>query len=272
MSDTVVQNALSFNTEITHHLKKACAPLEKYFGITLIAYRRFYFSGKLLHLFNHSDWMRCSFKNHYWNSTSFYERMKYLSHKNTLYYLWPEKPPKNDKVYCGLYDHDIWNGVIVYKKFADCLETYSFASLEKKDTEVKNIYLFEKNILERFILYFKDQILPLVVPIENQILLPYQLDLSLSPFKEEQLKCFFDETNIQNFYIRTHAMDVKLTKRQEDCLSLFTQCKKMKEIGKILNLSEKTVEFYLRKVMEKTQCKTKSQLILSYKENREKII
>ena len=264
-SKVLLDSAFSFNLDLNNKIKEVCAPLEGFWGITLVAYRRFYLKGGLLYLFSNLDWMKYSFNNECWYSSSFLNRLKYLVGESSFYYLWPEKPDKGDKVYCELYEHDIWNGVIVYKKFADCIEAYAFASVDKKNVKAIYIYLFEKEVIERFILYFKDKLFPLVLPVQSQILIPYKLDF----FSELPKKNYYDEyvkeTDVKNFYIRHNSEDIKLTKRQEECLSLFVQHKGVKEIGGILGLSEKTVEFYLRKIVQKLKCQTKRQLIFLYK-------
>jgi DNA-binding CsgD family transcriptional regulator len=124
--------------------------------------------------------------------------------------------------------------------------------------------------LEQFIFYFKSKILPLIASVkkDSDILIPYELDEIRGPAHRKKRDLFFADTEVQYFYLRTNGKDIKLTKRQEECLALFALGKKMKEIGNILNLSEKTIEFYLRKIMKKTQLDTKSELLRSYVENR----
>lgn len=268
-----IQNAFSFNLKISPQLDEACAPLEKHFGITLLSYRRFYLrGGKLLCLFHNKSWMRHAFKTHAWNSPSFLERIKYLENKNTLYHLWPQKPPLSDKEFYGSFYSKATNGITVYKKIPDCIEAYAFTGLEKNDSTINDIYLFEKNVLERFILFFKSKIFPLVLPNESEISISHKISIPANTPMSKKIKSFLKDTRMQTFYIRSDAKDVKLTKRQEDCLYFFSQGKRMKEIGAILGLSEKTIEFYLRRIMKKLHHDTKSKIIVSYKENREPII
>lgn len=269
MSDITCKNASSFNAELRSDIVEICRPLEKYFGITLSYYRRF-FSGKLLYLSPHRKWAEYVFTRRCWCSPTFAKRIQYLYRRNTLYYLWPDMPPQDDPVYCALYNFGIWNGVEIYKKNLDCIESYAFASIKDKGEDVKNIYRFEKDILEQFICYFKSKLLPLIASAENKndILIPYELEKIRGPAHREKRELFFADTAVQYFYLRTNGEDVKLTKRQEECLALFALGKKMKEIGSALNLSEKTIEFYLRKIMKKTQLDTKSKLLRSYVENR----
>lgn len=203
-----------------------------------------------------------------WHSTSFMKRVQYLDQRNTLYYLWPEAPSLDDPIYCALHSFNICNGAEVYKKNCDCIETYTFANLRQRDSEAKNIYFFEKDILEHFILYFKSKLFPLIMPPSDQVLIPYRLDILQGTSRWKKRDVFIADTEVQHFYLRAPGEDIRLTRRQEECLSLFALGKKMKEIGSILNLSEKTIEFYLRKIMKKAQLDTKSKLLCFYLENR----
>jgi DNA-binding CsgD family transcriptional regulator len=257
-----VEDPVSFNTDIQLELQKICQPLEKNYGIKFFTYRCIYNNGKLLYLANNTNWMNYAHKNNFLISNSFYERAKYLTQQKTTYYLWPETPPKNDEIYCSLYQHDIWNGFSVYKKQPDCIESFAFVIAEEKRKEVRDACFLKQDILERFILYFKDKLFPLIAPVKNKILISH--NFSFNNIKDEEDLQFFANTPVNNFYIRINGQDVKLTERQQNCLSLFAKGKKMKEIGNVLNLSERTVEFYLRNIMKKAACQTKSQLICCF--------
>lgn len=272
MKQNAAQNALNFNTEILPNIDKVCAPLKKHYGMTLLSYRRFYTNGKLLCLFHNKDWMKHIFKNKVWNSPSFLERVKYLADKNTIYYLWPEKIPGSDRKFYGPFYNKNLNGITIYKKLPDCIEVFSFVGTGKSGEQVNNVFNFEKNALERFILYFKSNIFPLIIPKENEILIPYKLRIPSNATRNKELKKFLSETEMPNYYLRVDNRDIKLTKRQEGCMYYFSQGKRMKETGAILGLSEKTIEFYLRKIMKKLNCDTKAGLIVHYKENRETIL
>ena len=52
------------------------------------------------------------------------------------------------------------------------------------------------------------------------------------------------------------------SQREMQCLKLLLQGKSAKEIARILDLSPRTVEFYIRNMKKKTHCRTRSELIL----------
>jgi DNA-binding NarL/FixJ family response regulator len=61
---------------------------------------------------------------------------------------------------------------------------------------------------------------------------------------------------------RARQFSKDLTKRQRDIVQLFAEGRPMKEIAAILDLSEKTVEFHKRHIMESFDIKTNAALVL----------
>ena len=61
---------------------------------------------------------------------------------------------------------------------------------------------------------------------------------------------------------RAHQFSKELTPRQCDFLQLFAEGRPMKEISAVLNLSEKTVEFHKRHIMEAFGLKSNAALVL----------
>lgn len=260
------QEAIQYNFEMYNQIHQVCAPLENFFGINLIHYRRFYLNGGLISLFNHLEWMKISFENKFWHSSVFRDKLRELQLKKTLYYLWPTTPVDKDPIYTGLYDNNIWNGVTIYKKHDDCIETYAFATT-KENTSRRGSYFSEIDMLEHFILYFRSRMLPMVSPNEKQILIPYQLDLSIDIKQSAAREQFLNETSVKDYYLRLNGVDAKLTKREEECLSLLAQGKRVKEIANLLGLSPRTIETYVENTKQKTNCGTTAQLIGLYQKS-----
>jgi DNA-binding CsgD family transcriptional regulator len=264
---TMVKEAVQYNFSIYNQIHKICEPLENFYGVNLIHYRRFYLKGGLINLFNHSEWMKVSYDNQYWHSSVFQKKLSDLLNKKVLYYLWPEAPIKEDPIYNGLYEHNIWNGITIYKKFEDCIETYAFATTRENSAR-RNIYFSEIEILEHFILYFRSRVVPLVSEAGKKILIPYQLNLPENLISSSAKTQFLNETCITDFYIRLNGLDIKVSKREEECLSLLCRGKRIKQIASMLGISPRTVEYFVENLKRKTKCRTISQLLLMYERNR----
>lgn len=262
----MLEEAIRYNTAKQGELEVICSPLEKFFGVKLIHYRRFYLTGGMISLYTHSEWMDFSIKNRYWHSTVLYEKLKNLQYKNTLIYLWPSEP-LNDAVYQGLYHHNLWNGITIYKKHGDCIESYAFATT-KENIKMMNIYLSEIDVLEHFILYFKSKIFhSLTSSVEKEIMLPFSYDFPSEDERDATQKKFLEDTPVDNLYLRIKGTDIKLTKREKDCLTLLSSGKTAKEIANLLELSSRTIETYLENLRIKTGAISASQLIHIYHEN-----
>lgn len=61
---------------------------------------------------------------------------------------------------------------------------------------------------------------------------------------------------------RARQFTKELTARQRDIVQLFAEGRSMKEIASVLNLSEKTVEFHKRHIMESFNLKSNASLVL----------
>jgi DNA-binding CsgD family transcriptional regulator len=61
--------------------------------------------------------------------------------------------------------------------------------------------------------------------------------------------------------IKNHQDELKLSRRQLECLFYLLRGKSAKEIGLILDLSSRTIEMYLEHIKDKFRCATKSELI-----------
>ena len=92
--------------------------------------------------------LKTKYKHKYQNNNKFYK----LTLEKFLNYVWPEFPNSNDPTYHALYEQNIWNGIIMYRKYDDCIESFAFAST-KENRMLKNFYADGINVLNKYILY-----------------------------------------------------------------------------------------------------------------------
>jgi DNA-binding CsgD family transcriptional regulator len=245
--------ALNYNRAINEHISALNEPLVNMCGLSLLTFRRFSNAGELLYIFNNNPWMEYSFENICWNSNSFGSRINQLSHQKFVNYIWPDFPDSQDPVYCALYEHNIWNGIIMYRKYDDCIEAFAFAA-ERENNIIKNFYVNSINILNNYIAYFKDKAHDLIHPIDKNIFIPYNLDvLKNSIIPEKNIANFFERTKVSKFFLAINGRDIPLSKREMECLFHLSIGKSMKEVALLLKLSPRTVESYLNSSKTKTE-------------------
>ena len=124
----------------------------------------------------------------------------------------------------------------------------------------------EIKILEHFILYFRSKILKLILgQTEKKIIIPITISINKETVDYNKItNKFIQDTSINSFYYRIDGIDVKITKREEQCLSLLAKGKKTKEIANILGTSNRTIETHVDNARLKANACTTSNLINLY--------
>src|SRR5688500_10432668 len=155
------ERAFKYNETIIDNMSKIAKPLVENFNINLINYRRFYYDGKLLYLSNNESWMNYVFNQKVWVSERFKEKIKEISYQPYVDVLWKDKPDLTDPNYCALYEYNLWYGISIYRKFKNYIEAFAFSGT-RSTPEVASFYTRNRNLLERFILFFLEKMHPFI--------------------------------------------------------------------------------------------------------------
>lgn len=125
----------------------------------------------------------------------------------------------------------------------------------------KNIYLNNLEILNHFRAFFLDK--------GNQLIAKAEKDKILKPFNRTNrtveiaqiadINQIIHEMNPDRYYIADS--NTYLTKRQMICAAYLMHSYRAKQIAKITNLSNRTVEDYITEIRRKFNCKERHQLI-----------
>lgn len=70
-----------------------------------------------------------------------------------------------------------------------------------------------------------------------------------------------DESSRKRYYVGEPFPSVYFTQREFDCIAALVRGSTIKEIAVVLELSPRTVEFYLKNAKEKLSCNTRSELL-----------
>jgi len=82
------------------------------------------------------------------------------------------------------------------------------------------------------------------------------------------LQHLLENADVKRYYLAGEIQGTYLTKREAQCVINLVQGKSAKEVGKILKLSPRTVEYYLEKIKRKLGCRNQTELIAKAIESR----
>lgn len=220
-------------------------PIKK-FGITHYTYLCQYPDGEQIYLSNHARWVQDYFDLKLYNKTLFKTGTDLTKNH---YIIWSPYD-ENEVMAHGRYNHNSANGITLARHQADFCE-FHFFSTTPQNFSIVNFYINNLDILENFIVHFKEKSKKILNTAKNnKIILPVNnanieiIDKSILEKKNKQNNTSFN-----------------LSKRQSECLKFLLDGKSAKQTAAILNLSTRTVEFYIHNLKEKMQCRTKTELL-----------
>jgi DNA-binding CsgD family transcriptional regulator len=245
-----------FAIKVANDMQKIATPLRKNFNITYFGYLKAYLDGTHFVLSTSPEWLACFYDHFYAHG---------VAHKNidayhSGYFLWSEF--SDQTTVSVMQNHfNFAQGISIIKKQEDCCETFSFAT-SANNASIKNWYLNNIDLLEKFILYFKEQAHDILLLSErkDRFLLPIVLPAS----PNEIYVTIPDNTARQNFLNEINGVSScldLLSKQQKECLRYLVKGMSTKKIAQMLQLSPRTVEHYLDAVKTKFRCGSQMELI-----------
>lgn len=255
MSSHKLEEYLDMVSEI--NMKSFCKPLED-LGICYFQYVKRSKDKHYLHLSNSPEWLNYFFKQKYY-LTSFFDdpEKEYISGN----YLW-QGLPNQQTMYQDLRDKfKIDCGITCIQKHEDCDEFFYFGA-NKNQYEILNFYLNHFYLLQRFILYFKDNFMDIAeTHLNKRIIFPARKDNFLTTtLKEINKPLFYEQTDFNRYYLSGLISNIYLTRREVECLKWYIEGKTAPEIAIILSMSSRTVETHLNRIRSKTNCFSRGQL------------
>lgn len=245
---------VEYNTSINSEFTKICKPLLEHFGITHFIYIRIH-DNKRIYLSNSVDWVDY-YVNHKLFNDQKHEQQAIVPTIKSQYAFW--NGYKIDGVFSAAHEFGMWNGFIIYQ--GD--EIFSFAT-RRENTEISNLYLNNLKMLEHFILYFKSRARHLIHPKnpENILITKDVPKINTSILCPSTYQKFLRDTKITKYNLTAKNIDIFISKRQTECLYHLSHGKSAKEIGRVLDLSPRTVEKYIENVKDKLGSCSTSKLI-----------
>lgn len=226
-------------------VREICEPLAL-IGITGFFFMRVYNDNSMIDLATHLEWGMHFFSKVYNNT---YEKQDIKNHFFPTNYvnLW-EHYPENIIWQEGKNFFSVGNGVSIVHNHANYNDIFSFFT-DSKNFKLNEFYINNINLLEKFIVYFKDKAKRLIDKAENsKLIIPSHYLEPLSNNDDPHLfnfEHFLDSINISK-------PNETLSKRECECLYWVAFGKTAEEIGCILGCSKRTIEFHI------TNAKTKA--------------
>jgi len=261
-----IHSAVQFSTSVADKILEICTeklfqPF-KYAKLSSFGYVKVFNDGKWLIISHNKQWIEYFF-NQAFVSESFQESIFNEINNNVRYLLYFNKPDDlKIPLYAAAYDFNMWQGFNIYTREKDFVE-YCYFHSNRESSDLSNFYLNNIRELEHFILYFKSEAFDIIDTSDSEKL----AHLRESVLKREEKNfpstknIFFDQTPVKKFFIKGPLSHLWLSKQEAGCAYYLSIGKSMKEIGRILNISPRTVESYISNIKNKTNCHSKSDLI-----------
>ena len=147
------------------------------------------------------------------------------------------------------------HGMFMIEPHKNYCDFYGFAA-RKENIWVQNVYLNKIEMLNKFILDFKEQAALIIKKAESSKL--------ILPFHNDSVEFMGNRSGIDfsTMNVRKKFVDLMLTDRQLKCAYLLTQGHTIKEIAKQIGLSPRTIEDHVNNLKKKLYCRNKSELII----------
>lgn len=264
----LTQNILKNDMYFKYHkeLEELTKPLAEYFQITYFAHKISYPDNSKIYLGN-SPLVHESYYFDHWRKTSPLEGS--LDKFQTGYYLYSsfnQPVPDVIEYYKSI---NIGNVLVIIKNYDTYCEFFFFGS-SWNNVAINNFYFNNIDLLENFILNYREQTRKLYQRCDKQrILLSTDMVTNNTSIpgnvSDELKKRFLQDIN----YLPTTGKRVehlRLSKQQHKCADLLLSGKSAKSISEELNLSKRTVEYYLELIKTKFNCNNKTELIIKLKD------
>lgn len=260
-------SAYQYQLSVQEKFTEICQPLFK-LGIKYFVYMKIFEDGRFLHLTNHLAYC----KDYLLRIDNFGNILSkfYSSIHEKSYFLLPYDQKGKDDVIDTVIHHTIWNAFNIYKKSSSgYLTAHCFAN-DFQDPLFSGFYLKNICVLEHFCNYFDEKAKDLI-DCKDQTKLSFKQKVDFLTVPEtdilaQKIDDFLRETFIKKYTLKVDKKDVLLSCRETECLNFLALGKTAKEIAKYLDLSPRTVEFYLQNIRKKSGLK-RQQILTGFSSN-----
>lgn len=257
------KKAVELLSRFSQSIKNFCCPLNEYLGISLFIYFKIYHDATYITLSNDFNLTEEYCLNIH-NDNLYFQR--YLEKESkSRFILWPQEP--NNLGMRIFFNRNYWHGLNILRLNNDNIEGCSFLS-NKDNPRINEFFIKNCHILEKFAEYFK-VIFASEISQCNEYRARFKdgFNFYLPPYdlkKQPDINGFFKTIGIKGERIKIKNQIIHFTIKEMQCLELMAKGYTLREIGKELLLSHRTIETHLNNIKNKTGYYYKSDLTRLY--------
>lgn len=214
---------IALSKSISEKIRPVIEPISDLFGIHTFGYRKFLLNGNSFGISNNLPWTRfCLEKFDKQIIPNYENEIKAVLNEDQSHFFRVGKPDNKDVFLSALYDLDIWNTCSLYKKTAEGVEGFYFATT-RENICILQKYINNIGLFERFSHYFKSKLLD-IINIED-VKRFSSPTISSSIFEtpgqtllleNEGIKDFLSITPIHKFFLSVNGLDITLSFKNLD--------------------------------------------------------
>lgn len=243
--------------EASQEIEKICAPLFQAFDIKYFRYLKLYHNGERILLCNSSDCIRYIYEEgnyaRLWFDGNFPQFLKAGWQDRAVSLLLDQRDESQEI-------HEELNTILKFQHGCTYIhkaktydEIYIFDALHP------NIYYINKQVLIKFIYFFKTQARKFLRAAEDDIL---YFPIQQQPIPNHTLTDQFLKTiPIDRYYLGEEFENAYLTQKEMTCLHWMLLGKTAEETAMIENNALKTVQYHLENIKLKLKCQKQTQII-----------
>lgn len=248
-----------------------CQPLKK-LGITYFGHAIIHSDGKVSGICNNPEYIHFYFKNKFFNLDLHMDEKV----RTAEYICWDFMPKLNDlkHYYQSTEVFHIYHTFSLIKREALTTHIYHFAT-DHFQPGMNTFFMANRDLLDKFIVYYTEKFNisnnlktahTMFMPLEKNVTASNLLDYTRQMITEKSINEFLNEiatSPTEESYPFTMDMQI-LSHREKQCLYMLAHGHSAKTIAKSLNLSPRTIYFYIENMKKKIGHHRKNELVEYY--------
>lgn len=248
---------------LSQHLTNHTAEFLKAFGLTHAWIGKYYFDGRYVEVTNDLTWKEQMLEHNFYDDfvTNFIAPLLHQQSKN-LFLTWQTDLSSKIGLIHGIHDYGIFSGFNIIRVYPDHVENYGFGSTH--NIQSVSCLLPSREDLDMFCLYIRENIW-----LADNFKAPLlgNIGKSFSPTSFLGQPKGYRTSVPKTFSFECNNQTKNLSHQQIICLGLLAQGYGVKDIGRTMNLSPRTVEFYIAKLKYHFNDCSTSKLITTFNDS-----